>query len=498
MPFDELKPDPERIRQRAYFLWKNEEGLSWEDPFQNWLEAEAYEIELLKSRMSHPVEKRPRLFKVHFDKVEKLSIAEVGSWNERALVSCTLKDLESLKSAYDKIHRIASDYDYVCGFACGAIPLMVYIAEKECCKLYGGPTPEKQSQFDELNSRFHLFPGLSWGPDSEQAFLKFLSTVESSKRVMVVDLSFSGNAIARAANVAGSSPKGGVVSIHGIVDENRFDKKSVSNAHKLVDDGRLGSISIEPVPTLLSEDLPEFLGYESLNSDSTLKPLWAPGVFDIHHEEINQYYVGNSQTFHTLFQRVLNSPLPKSVFSTIPSDLNRMRASHLGFILRCRLDKEFEKLQAQAKALGSFVFTNAKRTLCGKWKSEISSIQRQMGISVPAEVPKFCKSIPDEKEVLAGEKAFIDISSINGYYLVCVHAYHKDKKEKPSSTHCIPLSYEELAQKLVAGVSLEDVPPPDQIEMFTLVWNQLSGEVKTTLRSSWNEVVERWRSGLPL
>lgn len=130
---------------------------------------------------------------------------------EQYVVKFTTKEIIELHIQYCRLAAIAEDYDYIVSFACGGIPLLDYISEAESWRLFGKEFPSTDSETKTLHRKLKLFPGLSWGTskdsNGEDLFREWLNKVSANKKLLIIDCSLTGGAIAFLGKIEGIANK---------------------------------------------------------------------------------------------------------------------------------------------------------------------------------------------------------------------------------------------------------------------------------------------------
>ena len=480
------RPHNEGIRYRAYFLWKNRTGTTWWDAVANWLEAERTEA----SRCFHPVQRTPSwMFTVHFTQMPTVGFSRVGSWSERAVLRCNTDDVCAIRTAFQKIAAAASSYDVVCGFACGAAPLLIHVARTECHRLFGAQSPHDDAHLSVLQGRLHLFPGLSWGDESEIPFLEFLSSVSPTAKILVIDCSFTGGAIAAIANAVVNHSAGSRVSIHAIVEKEQIDQDKIANAQLLAAEGRIGGLSIEYVPNLLAEDVPELIGYDSFQATSKLLAESSPGVIVVRESTTGRYLVQASRPLHTTFDALIDGRLGASPddFAVEESELQQKSAETLYAVLRDRLEHEYSRVVNQPDSMNSYARLIKRRDLCGRWRKETLAIAHKFNVSVDAPPPSFCESIRLSKKVLNGDEHRIEIANTENGAVVSILSAFRDDGEVLREDYSFVLLPDDLLRAQNDRLDLETSVPKQYKESFECMWAQVPDDAKQALRQQWGE-----------
>ncbi|WP_437954409.1 hypothetical protein WME76_22710 [Sorangium sp. So ce119] len=435
------------------------------------------------------------IFSLHFDdKVAVLDVEEPGSWTDRgddrhrALLRCDTEDLASLREAYNSLSTLASSFDYVIGFACGALSLIIHIAHGECRRLFGRIWPQSEDELRAIQTRIHVFPGLSWTKHSSAPFVEFLQGIDPKARVLLVDCSFSGGALGKIANAVSSYASALVpVTICGIVDAQRLEEHKIAGCRDLLSRGIIEDFRLLPVRNLLSEDFPKLLGFSSLHKKVELEPLWAPGAIVVHDAETDRCLVQASEPLHAAFSGLL-APIPADAFCVEQSDVSQRAAETLFMVLRGRLQRRYQEIVEQSGSSDATTVLNMKQALCGQWKRETSALKRAFGVDVEPPEPEFCKSIEEEKRFLSGESVDVRVYECgSGSSVVSIRCRYVDGRGAVQTDFSFCMPDQELLQALEQRLSLPAIVPAIYKPTFDVFWKQLADDVKRSLEQRWIE-----------
>jgi hypothetical protein len=433
------------------------------------------------------------IFSLHFDHIAVLDVEESGSWTDRdddrhrALLRCDTEDLASLQVAYNSLSALAPSFDFVIGFACGALPLIIHIAHSECRRLFGRDWPQSDDELSAIQARIHVFPGLSWTKDSSAPFIEFMQSINPKARVLLVDCSFSGGALGKIANTVSVFTSTPVpVTICGIVDGQRLEENKIAGCRDLLARGIIEDFRLFPVRNLISEDFPKLLGFSSLHKKIELEPLWAPGALAVRNTATGRYLVQASEPLHSVFGGLLATTSP-GAFCVEEADVSQRAAETLFMVLRSRLQREYQQLLQQSGSSDAATLLNKKQALCGQWKRETSALKRLFGVEDELPEPEFCKSIEEEKRFLAGEAVDVLVSECgNGLSVVSIRCKYIDSRGAVQTDFSFCLPDEELLQALEQRLSLPAIVPALYGPAFDMVWKQLADDVRLSLEQRWS------------
>jgi|GEM_PF-5833426 hypothetical protein len=218
----------------------------------------------------------------------------------------TAEQVVQLRHVYDFLIKESAQYDLVATFALGGIAPLIHVTHHF--------VQQEGQDFEELQQKFHLFPGLNWGTkkrgDTKNRFKKWLTQIKAGKKLLIFDTGNDGNGVNQAFNIIKHCVKQGHLSnlkevrVVGIVTRRLPKKQTAENM-------LLGQYRVRVrkeflhVPAVPFEDASHFIGYESLKDSGSVRPLRSTHtlIFVNANSERKPFSSANvADVFHSLFR----------------------------------------------------------------------------------------------------------------------------------------------------------------------------------------------------
>jgi hypothetical protein len=196
-------------------------------------------------------------------------------------VSLTIRDLQSLRQAYDALRTHARGNDFVVTCARGGMPALNYIAMGELERDNG---VETERPLEALRDKYHIFPGMAWATPTmgvKTALTDWLSGLPTGSSLLFFDTGAKGNGpraffkfVAKEYIPSSRTQRVAKVTILGIVDGRSTDQQP--DMREVVNrSGEKTVVTIDyiSVPWVVTEDVEVLLGYELLVHEGLLQPV---------------------------------------------------------------------------------------------------------------------------------------------------------------------------------------------------------------------------------
>lgn len=275
-----------------------------------------------------------------FQSIQKLTMFKV-----------TASEILGLRTVYDDLIRRSTSHDFIATTALGGVPGLLHIIESIEDHYRPDDINEWSLFYEQLRSRFHLFPGLLWSDTSAEADQMFawLQSLPPGSSVLLFDTGTDGNGVRRMSNCVRErlttdhlfGPD--QITIIGVVDGNneRQKKERVSLTHR---SGQVKlTVDYHHVPKVLTEDCQHLLGYDSLRREMMYQSLRSNAVIELVSDDGQHIQAVGAMSGASALRRLIRKhPLGKPNTSEDAVDVNRFLA---GMILHASLTSEWKMLQ---------------------------------------------------------------------------------------------------------------------------------------------------------
>lgn len=216
-----------------------------------------------------------------------------------SVVRANKSDVDQLRAAYDSLLPDILSCTHCAAFACGGIVFLNYAVSLFCRHCWGRARIVDLNQLKTCQDRFHLLPSTTWQVAKDNAtknceaeLLNWLTTVQSAPQILLVDTSFSGGGIKNIRRIIEESPSNQPlpkdVLLCGIIDLARYGANDLPQDETVpLPGGRRIRVRWIGVPSLVSEDVVDLLGYRRCKMQTTLKPEWPETVLVLNTDQSN-------------------------------------------------------------------------------------------------------------------------------------------------------------------------------------------------------------------
>jgi hypothetical protein len=227
-------------------------------------------------------------------------------------------ELTHLRRAYREVSTECGNVDSVVTFAMGGIPGMQFVS-----RLVRNDYADDTAFAAAIRARqqkFHVFPGLLWTDDGRNVpiFTSWLDSLSPGTRVLVFDTSFSGGAIGRirnaieawAAQQAGPVPS---ILLLGVLDLQRLERQLEDSAENIPTAGGVTLrliIRFIRVPSLVTEDVTNLVGYEATRGAGAIEATWTSAVLEVRNADGALVDVRGTRTLPATFAELLDADPP--------------------------------------------------------------------------------------------------------------------------------------------------------------------------------------------
>lgn len=419
---------------------------------------------------------------------------------EQYIFKLTTKEIIELHIQYCRLAAIAEDYDYIVSFACGGIPLLDYISEAESWRLFGKEFPSTDSETKTLHRKLKLFPGLSWDtskvPNGEDLFREWLNKVSANKKLLIIDCSLTGGAIAKILKVVSDSLGKGLlrkqseIRIDGLIDRSKFDAKNLPHIGLLKIkclNNSFQTIIVEPgfVESLLFEDFPELLGFDSVREDLHLKSLWSPGALVIEDEATQLSASVACNPFSASVRKWINNPVSCAIQSTWfdKPKIEGIVIVNMFLGLRQLVDNEYREISAvYRKDKDERAFLGKIEGIANKWKKDITSVNKLFSSTLATEL-SFLSHHLKKRQIVKGLiiPELVEFMEMGDLLMVTLNKSHIHENKKYSEfTFLIPV--ENLKSSQVE--ELDSVVPVCYKKRFDTVWPILTDRERKAINKA--------------
>lgn len=431
-----------------------------------------------------------------------------GTWKGEHVIRLSLDALTELRSAYRFVAAEALQHDFVLTFACGGFPPFLYAARQEALHRWGSRHARNASQHTTLQAKYHLLPGLAWSNGSGAAQLHhLLGSLRPDSNVLIADCSFTGGAIAAAANalqelaVSTSAPRVHVKLV-GLVDRGRLDEAKVANLPESVSGPMTIQVELRRVADLAFEDFPELIGYEALQSQIAVEPQWSPGAVIVSDFEAGRSAVrAGIPMYESLNDLLEDDDWPTAGdLSVLDADLDATTASTLYFVLRHRFERDLSNLREKGARQDASTNLKLRSKLLGEWKKEILRLNQCFGqdYDMPCSIKALEQEVRSERALLRGDTAsYIDLQEPQGSEVpVSLRLKYMDHHENLQTEFTMLVPVVALADAVVQDDALEALVPGIYKKHFDRLIRQLNAEEVESLQQSWNAIKADLRGAL--
>ena len=281
--------------------------------------------------------------------VDVAALTEPAPSDNIRVVRASKTDVDQLRAAYDSLLADLLSCTHCAAFACGGIVFLNYAVSLFCRHCWGRAHIGDFNQLKTCQDRFHLLPSTTWQvakgkaiTNCEAELLKWLEVVQSAPLILLVDTSFSGCGIWNIRRTITESPCNQQlpkdILLCGIIDLARYGAKDLPQDETVPISGG-GRLRVRwiGVPSLVSEDVVELLGYRRCKMEAKLRPEWPETALVLNTDPSNAISFGTC-TAAAVFSDLLvdwqkrigkASTFPTAGFDkdTFVADVKRMRAT---------------------------------------------------------------------------------------------------------------------------------------------------------------------------
>ena len=260
-------------------------------------------------------------------------------------------ELLGLQTVYDDLIRRSITHDFVATTALGGVPGLLHIIES----IEDRERPEdinEWGQFYEcLRSRFHLFPGLLWSGTSAEAdqLFAWLQSLPSGCSVLLFDTGTDGNGVRRMSNCVkdrlsesqGFGPTR--ITIIGVVDGHNNRQNTERSKIKHANGQTEITVDYHHVPTVLTEDCQQLLGYDSIRQQMMFQSLHSNAVIELVADDGQHIQTVGAMSGASALRRLIRQhPNGSGIATEDAVHVNRFLA---GMILHASMKSEWQMLQ---------------------------------------------------------------------------------------------------------------------------------------------------------
>jgi hypothetical protein len=455
-------------------------------------------------------EKDDLIFTNHLAYIGDLESNSIGSWEDDQILNVNLSTLSELRHAYKQVATSAIKHKYVLAFACGGLPPLLYAAHHESLNNWGNKYPKNKDDHELLKSKYHLFPGLSWNTkNTENAFKDFLLSLPSYSSVLVVDCSFTGGAIAKANKLLREIMlEEGVPSLNielmGIVERDRLDEHKIANVNKQCSGDFSYSINVViiKVKSLIFEDFPELIGYDSLQKQLGIVPKYSPGVIIIKDTMTGMRHVSAASPMYIAFDALVeNENLPGSIDFSIPEEnLDRITATALFLVLRDRFEIKLRETKVPHKYSDPFSLLDQRGQVLSNWREELARINKRFNqnFEIPRSVKKIQQDIHSDRELLRGDlKPSVKRHPVRASHVpFSLRVVHTDENDHIQTEYTIMVPLNDFCAAIFDDHPLNDLVPVVYRSAFSNFKGNVNSKSWQALELSWKQLKKDLSSAL--
>lgn len=263
----------------------------------------------------------------------------------------TASEILGLRTVYDDLVSRSATHDFVATTALGGVPGLLHIVESVEDRDRPEDINEWEAFYDQMRSRFHLFPGLLWSDttaEAEQLFA-WLQSLPSGCSVLLFDTGTDGNGVRRMSNcvqerLSVDEDFGPArITVIGVVDGRNERQKNERSNLRHASGQTVLTVTYHHVPKVLTEDCQQLLGYDSMRRELMFQSLRSNAVVELVTDDGQHIQTVGAMSGASALRRLIRQhPVGKASSSNDSDGVNRFLA---GMILHASLKSEWEMLR---------------------------------------------------------------------------------------------------------------------------------------------------------
>jgi hypothetical protein len=263
----------------------------------------------------------------------------------------TASELLGLRTIYNGLVRKSAANNFVATTALGGVPGLLHIIETVEDRERPEDINEWGPFYEQMRSRFHLFPGLLWSntPTEADQLFAWLRSLPPGCSVLLFDTGTDGNGVRRMSNcirerVSVDEAFGPAqIKIIGVVD-GRNDRQAKERSKLRHASGHIElTVNYHHVPKVLTEDCQQLLGYDSIRRELMYKSLRSNAVIELVSDDGQHIQTVGAMSGASILRRLVrHHPIGQPTGSEYAGDVNRFLT---GMILHASLKSEWQMLR---------------------------------------------------------------------------------------------------------------------------------------------------------